>query len=323
MRWAVSAGVIVAIAGTARADEAVSRSGVTVHLEAPAACPTAAELAARVDAAIAGPVSPATVEVAIARRGGRFELALVIGGDRERVRRLRARECDEVVDAAALVLSLALLPAPEPEPEPEPEVDVAPEQVADLERPAPPGTEEEPPLRAERPIQRPARPISIALGAAAAVDGGTLPAIAGGVGVALSARRGDLGVHAAAIYFPTRRVVADPGMAGADISATAISARGCRRGGPLWLCLGAEMNLLAATGVGVENPERTGFVLWGLTAAARYQHAIGDRLSLAATAELVGHPARPAYFLENPHRLVHRPGWLSGRLWIAGEVVIF
>ena len=318
MRWAVSAGLIAVIAGTASADEATTRSGVELRLQAPEGCPTAARLAEKLDAAIEVEVVAATVQVTVTRSRRGFELELVIDERREQARRLRATRCDEVVDAAVLILSLALLPD-EPEPEPEPVAEARPA----LEEPPPPGTEEEPPVGIVRPL--PAGPrLSVSLGAAAAVDGGTLPGIAGGVGVALSARRGKLSLGATATYFPTHRAVIDPEMsAGAEINATAIGLRGCRRGGPLWLCLGGEVNILGAAGVGVETTERDEFLLWGLTAATRYELSLGRRLSLAATGELVGHPARPAYFLENPRRLVHRPGWLSGRLWLVGQIVIY
>lgn len=306
-------------------------AGVDIRLEAPAGCPSAAGVAAKLETAIEGAaLTPTSVHIRITADRGKYRLELVIGGDRERSRTLDGAWCEAVVDAAVLILSLALLPKSAPE---EPETAFEPgepgDQAADAELPAvppeppppPAGFEEDPP-EVTAPASPPPVPISMSLGAAAALDGGTLPGVAPGVGVAATARRAGLSLDLSAAYFPTHREVVEMGQ-GAAISATAINLRGCRATGPMWLCIGGEMNLLDGSGVGLAAAEDSRFFLWGFTGAARYQRRLGERLVMAATAEIVGHPARPAYFIDNPRRLIHRPGWLSARLWLVGQVVIF
>jgi hypothetical protein len=313
--------VIATIAGTAEADEA-SVAGVRIAVEAPDACPGASGVASRLEAAIEdAALTPTAVHIAVERGGAGFELELVIGGDLERSRTLEGADCEALVDAAVLILSLALMPD-EPTQAPEGDNQVADAELPALAPPEPAGFEEDPPEVVAKAT--PAVPISLSVGAAAAVDGGTLPGIAPGVGLAVSARRAGLTLDLAATYFPTHRTIVDAEMGhGAELNALAVNLRGCQATGPLWLCVGGELNLLNGIGVGLESAEKSRFSLWGFTGAARYQRVIAERLSMAATAEVVGHPARPAYFIDDPRRLVHRPSWLSVRLWLVGQVVIF
>jgi hypothetical protein len=270
------------------------------------------------------------VHIAVIAVGSGFELELVIGNDRERSRTLRGAWCGAVVDAAVLILSLALLPEADPAPEPAATPD-SNDQISDAELPAVPPTPAPPPAGFEEdppevvaPAPAPDVPISLSVGAAAALDGGTLPGIAPGVGLAVTARRARLSLDLAATYFPTHRAVVNEEMGtGGELNAMAVNLRGCGATGPMWLCIGGEMNVLRGTGVGLESAEATRFYLWGFTGAARVQRRFGDRVVMAATAEIVGHPARPTYFIDNPRRLVHQPGWLSARLWLVGQVVIF
>lgn len=333
MRWAVCAGIATLPAilpGRAAADQA-EVGGVEIELEAPASCPDAAEVAARLETAVEGAaLTPTSVHIRVAKTGAVFELELVIGEDRERRRRLRGEWCGAAIDAAVLVLSLALLPDSPTSADDAGDLPPA-DQIRDVEEPmvppppppAPAGFEEDPPeVVAEAGPG--SVPISMSIGAAAAIDGGTLPGLAPGVGIAMTARRAGLTLDLAATYFPTHTAVIDREMnQGGAINATAINLRGCRATAVVWLCVGGEMSVLGGSGVGLGAPEETRFFLWGFTGAARYQRALGDRLVMAATAEIVGHPARPSYFIDNPRRLVHQPGWLSARLWLVGQVVIF
>jgi hypothetical protein len=276
--------------------------GLDLSVSAAPACPAAAELLNRRLAARLAGAEPPSARVAVSIREGASGLELSVeiaqpGTGAAGSRVLHGESCEGLIEAAALVVAMALkLPPPRRAATPPP-IDTAPAASVALAAPPPPPASE------------------VRVGGAAAIDGGTLPEVAAGLGLAAAVRGERLGARRA-------RIASDPDVGG-DIAALAAAAAACYRPGPLWLCAGAEIAALRGAGVGVEQPETTSFWLLGAAASARWEHHLGDRVVATLGGELVGHPIRPRYSLSNPERLVHRPGWLSARLWLGAEVVIF
>ncbi|MFO0588285.1 MAG: hypothetical protein U0441_12125 [Polyangiaceae bacterium] len=88
---------------------------ITLHWTAPAECPAADDVAARMNRLLGGPPKPgdhkleATATVEPLPRGYRLEIT-VTSGDYSSTRILQGAQCDAVADAAALVIALAFDP---------------------------------------------------------------------------------------------------------------------------------------------------------------------------------------------------------------------
>jgi hypothetical protein len=306
-----SAWILAVLCASVPARAGASPEGLDLSVSAAPACPAAAELLNRRLAARLAGAEPPSARVAVSIREGASGLELSVeiaqpGTGAAGSRVLHGESCEGLIEAAALVVAMALKLPPPPRAATPPPIDTAPAaSVASAAPPPPPASE-------------------VRVGAAAAIDGGTLPEVAAGLGLAAAVCGERLGLGLSVSYFPARRarIASDPDVGG-DIAALAAAAAACYRPGPLWLCAGAEIAALRGAGVGVEQPETTSFWLLGAAASARWEHHLGDRVVATLGGELVGHPIRPRYSLSNPERLVHRPGWLSARLWLGAEVVIF
>ena len=304
-----------------RAETPDPTAAVDLAVYAPPNCPRAIELRQRLAARLTDKqlaASRVVVTIAETEDESRPSLEIqIIGADGNiaEPRRLSGSSCDELLTAAALILSIALVPADEVDPSDglaQIEIDDATERDLKFTRPPTPTRD------------RASLPVVVRLGAATAIDSGTMPEVAPGIGVVAALAHRFLRVELAALYFPKRRTIADSTlMAGGDLSAYTTTARACLKPASVFLCGGGEWSLVTATGVGTDNTATETFYLWGLAVGSRWEARLGERVVFAIAGELVARPQRPEFRISNPDRIVHRPGWLSARLWLSGEVAIF
>lgn len=239
-------------------------------------CPERAWVLARIEAQLARPLGRArTTLVAHARideRGGTYVLSLdTAHGDNRGSRRFEARRCDEVSQAAALVLALSIHATWAEQQD----------EAAIAEVPSPPAREpaDDPSASLtapERGVTRRsrARPTRYATRAGALVERGLLPRI--GVGVELSGtaswRRSHL--ELTGLWLPPVRSAASPDGARVDVSLFAARAGYChtlvgsrppRPRVQLFGCAGLELGRASGQGVGLARPEHR-VSLWSAAA---------------------------------------------------------
>lgn len=99
-RIAVVAALMLGAPASARADEAEP-----VAWRAPAGCPTAFELRARVEARLGAPLASGSVRVTIVVRRTRQQLVARLTIAAEPLRTLTSRDCDQLADAVALIVA--------------------------------------------------------------------------------------------------------------------------------------------------------------------------------------------------------------------------
>ncbi len=293
---------------------------VDVNVYAPEGCPGTDELRKRLAARIGtGRLAPSRVVVTIepafdhARMLLEIQIIDAVGAMAE-PRTLRGENCEELLSAAALILSIALVTEGEVADSTSPQTSIA--DAAERNRPF---------TRRAHPSIAPQQDAIIGrVGAVMAIDGGTLPSVASGAGVFLGVENGPLRIEIGGLYFPKRRTITDAiTMSGGDLSSFTVSARACYGVGRVALCGGGEWALMLATGVGTDENSTRSFFLWGLTGAARWEVRLGERVVISTIGELVGRPRRPEFRISNPDRVVHRPSWLTVRGWLYGEVAVF
>ena len=264
-------------------------------------------------------------------------------------RSIEAASCDGLADAAALIVALAFDPdavaataerargggdgqaatTPFEQPEP-PSFETLPPAPPKLVPPLalPPPT----PPRVARVASnhRDGEPLRWAVSLNAAVDVGSLPAPAFGLGAALSAsaRLTSLFRIRAALrpvlFFPQHAFLAGSNAVGGDFDFFNVGLAGCPElsvaDADVGLCVGMELGRMAAEGFGVDTPERQA-VLWsalplGLSAGWRFYRPFGLRLDLGAAVPL----SRPRWLLEDIGD-VDRPGVVAARGFFAIESV--
>ncbi|MBX3130614.1 MAG: hypothetical protein KF718_28100 [Polyangiaceae bacterium] len=304
-----------------------ARAGEPIELEwsAPDGCPTRQDVLSRA-AALLGQTES---EQRILARGriraaeGEFELELeTVTSDGTGRRRLRAGQCEELAQPAALLLALAVNPAvtaPEPappEPTPEPAaLDSTPPAAAPAAPVAPP--------RGPRPAEgaRESR-WAARLGLGVAGDVGALPTPAPGIAGSVGAALGGTTLEARLTVLLEQRTEVGGGRGGAfTLTTGGLSACHDVAAAPVLLapCLGVEVGRLSGAGFGVTEPG-SGSALWvaGL-AGLRGVEALTDGLGVWVGAELVVPVGRPEFVLENVG-VVHRPARAGGRAAIGAEV---
>ncbi|HEU4407493.1 MAG TPA: hypothetical protein VFS43_19665 [Polyangiaceae bacterium] len=277
--------------------------------DAPAYCPSSARVLARAGeelgdlAARPLPRVRARGEVRPAEGEGRWRLSLRTEGPRgDGERALEADSCEQLADAAALVLALLVRSEFERTSAPEPKRSPAP---------APPAG---PRLRA-------------ALRLGALVDAGSLPALAPGVGAAVAIARGTLGAEATgAAFFPRREQEGPRSGTGGDIGLAAGGLRACYRpfrpfagGWDAGGCAGAEVGYVWGEGFGLANAKQ-GAGLWsGALAGAWVSAPLGGvpfALRLGAEG---GRTLRAPYFDIEGYGRVFEPSPWFGRLGLGLE----
>jgi len=203
----------ILLAGTATAEQSPTQAGWWLQWNAPEACPTQAAVQAEVHSLLEGStrtgVSLAVSGVALAVNDG-YEVELRFDskeGPGQRV--LTGRDCKEVAKAAALVIALAIDPGVTIDPNRQSALEAPTETPPPEPSPTPPGTSPAEPTkdRQRRPAPPPAPaplPLSIEGALGAAVEWGTLPDLALGVGAGASLGIGAFRATLLGDLFPAR-----------------------------------------------------------------------------------------------------------------------
>jgi hypothetical protein len=298
---AVSALLLAAPVAAPRAQPAPARAGeadgVALDWVAPAGCPGAGELRARIAEAAGGELAGGPAWVRAARRAdGRWVASVRAAG---RSRELVGDTCGEVAAAAAVIVGLALRApaAPEEPGEPASDDEVPPGATLAMAAPRSPGTAD--PLRADR-VDRSLRRAASAVRDASASFGAHLGAL--GVvapyarfGAALRGRRvaasveGSIARGEHAVSMPAGQVAAQKTLLSAG--ATGCLAADSR----LWLCAGAEAGRMAAeVSTGMDRDSGAG--LWlAAHAGPSASWPIGGAVDLVIEAEAVVPLAYPRF----------------------------
>ena len=251
----------------------------------------------------------------------RLELTL---GDTSPTRRVAASSCDELGDAAALLIALSIDPTLDPSASASTAPATALEPAAPLE-PLPASSEPAAPSpTAPVPEQRAteAEPWQLRLGAGLALWARRLPGLAPGAQGHVSLGRGRASLSLDLGFFPPQHA----GIAGSEA------------GGELWLAsagpklgyaivlgaasvtprLGAELQLLQGSGSGVENPSSAQAVLVGVEAGARVSLELAKSWQGYAEGAVSALVWRPRFVLDGVGQ-VHQPERLGLRFGLGAE----
>lgn len=328
--WAALSGAAILVLFQSRA-AAEPSARVELTWQAPAGCPGRDEILAKARTLMGGHGTRSVSAVGrIEPRPSGFELVLSAQGtDVELRRRLDGGSCQELGDAAALILAMAARPEL-----PQSRESAAPASPAPAAPPSPSRVEAR-----RKPLDSAPRPPRVAKGeadrgatarsnraarfdflAGSLVDAGSLPAptlhLVGGVGL-----RGDAGgVEGQFRYWLERDREVVPGKGG-ELALAAGALLGCLAGPPrAAVCAGAELGQLRGRGYGTDNDE-TRRVVWVAGILSGRMVAIQSRwLRMGGLVE-VGVPVRQYEFLlEGLAPVVHRPWVLCPRAGVWGSI---
>ncbi|MEZ4447845.1 MAG: hypothetical protein R3B09_00110 [Nannocystaceae bacterium] len=324
-------------------------SGGAVHLEwdAPAGCPSAAEVSAQIDAHLAGtPRGDGSVEASakVTRRGGAYVLELrSVVRDQPGARTLRGRECGSLARAAALVVALAVDPSlgeRQGDDEGAP-VDAGVDVDADADAPLAGAGEASVPAEPEAAATEPevtdpevvapttAPPSNdrrgrlrdrFALRLLGGAEVGALPGVGGLVGASIGHVWPRARVELTGVYLPPRRVAVpyEGAVGSATFQLGAAGARGCgqvvRGRFEVPLCAGIEAGVLDIVTADF-RPDGSRRAPWvagsaGATLVVRALRVLG----VVVAAELVVPFTRPTTIVgSDTSEVVHRPAPVTGR----------
>ncbi|MBX3207130.1 MAG: hypothetical protein KF764_18935 [Labilithrix sp.] len=330
MRWARAAavgGIVTSVTTVARA-EAPPALPLELAWDAPAGCPDAAFVTARVEAILRGPPAAPVAVVArgtVERAGAAYHLALTLRtGDLEETRAFDAATCAALAEAAAVVVALAIDPSrddastertPPPEPTPAPE--------------APPPPPAARPKRNRSPTSpRPPAPISrVALGLGGALGLGALPEASGAVLVSgtLRLERVRVGLLGS-VTMPVSATF--DRSAGATFHQLEAGAFGSYLVpiGPVAIGPAANLELshVRVRGFGIREPKLSTTFWPTAVVGARLEAKLASRLGLFSRADALFPIAAPAFSLATPEGSVrlHEPGLPALRLSLGLEIVL-
>lgn len=217
-----------------------------------------------------------------------------------RTRELFVGTCDEASDAAAVAIAMAVTSS---------------EELAEPARSEGVSSAAVPPM--EQPDSQPPAPTpwQMSFGVFGALDHGALPTLSAGAEGTLSASHGALQITALGAYFAPRTAQLADGRGGEfSLALGGLLVCGQHRKGRLVLraCAGAELGVLRAKGIGLNQP-RLGSAPWQ---ALRGQVAVGweivPRVLLVAELALTLPLAQPAFLVDGEDR-VHTVGPVTER----------
>lgn len=322
-------GVVTSVTAVARAEEPPPLP-LELAWEAPAGCPDAASVTARVEAILRGPPAAPVAVVArgkVERAGATFRLALTLRtGDLEETRAIDAGSCAALAEAAAVVVALAIDPSKE---------DASPEPAAPPEPPPPP--EPAPPPSAPAPRRKPKRPpppsrppsdvSRVALGLGGAFALGALPEASGAV-VASGTLRLDR-VRVGLLGSFTLPVSASfDRTAGATFHQLELGAFGSYLVplGPVALGPAAnlEVTQVRVRGFGIRDPKLSTTFWPTAVVGARLEAKLSSRLGLFSRADALVPLAAPAFSLatSSDNVRLHEPSLPSLRLSLGLEIAM-
>jgi hypothetical protein len=335
-RWRRAAGSLVAAAAASSASPRVARATEDLPLpivawSAPLECPNAESVVQRLmtlsGANAARLAQAGAVRGEIHRAERDWVLSLEIAAPPSSAggapvsapaRVLRAEQCDDLAEAAAVAIALALGGAPEPEAA-APTPPSAPAAVVPAAEVPPVAGEDELADDADDSTERGATPLGFVAGAEAVFDSASLGGAAVGVGAEAQLRIAELGIGAYAIGLPSYQIPVATAQY-VELSLWAAGLRGCYRASDalfvLDLYAGAELGALGAAGRGLLDAsmrrDAWGAATWG----AHVGIDLVAHLRLGARFEAVLPLSRPRY-LVNATEVVHEVPSASVRLGLS------
>lgn len=318
--------LLLAVPVSARAAEGTLHLGWT----APSECPSREEVLARTARLLGRDPDtmlerPFSIDAAVERLpddAWRLQLTL---GDQSPLRTVTATSCDELGDAAALLIALSI----DPNLDPSAAATAPPVAAATQPAPAPPPQQPAPataPAAVAPPRPEPAAPASVPLqlrlGAALSLWTGRLPGVAPGALARVSVARRRLSLSVDVGFFPPRHA----GIAGSEA------------GGELWLAsvgpklgyalaagaasivpqVGLEAQWLRGTGAGIEHPSSAQALLLSAEAGARASLVLSSRWNAFAEGAVSVLAWRPRFVLDRVGE-VHRPDRSGLRFGLGAE----
>jgi hypothetical protein len=298
----------IAVSTVVGSSAVASPAAVTVTWSAPATCPTqqaAVERIERMLGSFAQDAPHIEANLAVEHDAATWRLRLAI---RNRTATLGERElmgntCEEVLDAAAVIVALAVH-----------------EDAAARAAPIAPSVQ-----AATSPIDAtadsaPQRSRQWLAGAVVGGEAGALPGVGPGVGATLAFARPPLRFELAGMFWMSRRaMLASAG--GGELEMVAATLRGCRTlgGSRIAACAGLELGSIHSSGVGTMNPMTywTSWIAPTLGVMGHWQ--LGRRTALVVHADLAVPARRPHFVILGVDGDVFRPAPVAGRMAIAIE----
>jgi len=285
--------------------------------KAPARCPRADDVQARVERRLGGPVDDAVrgVEVRITREGAGFVAeidarALTVAND---VRTLRSARCDELADAIAVILARLAS-------EQRHRLSIAPEPVLAVELPPARSEPALPSVSVRRDVAAPVSPVRAKKwGGGMRLLGlsgvGALPRINIGVELAAYARRDTAFAElAAGIWVPQEARLDPGGPARVDVSLKVVTLRAgwATERLPIRAWLMGEAGELAGAGIDVIDPRTASSAWFALGGGFGVAWPMAPHARLVGTFELAIPLKRTTFMLENGADL-YRPAAAAAR----------
>jgi len=294
------AAVLVVLAGASAMSSsarAQSPASTARSFRAPPECGTQADFTQAVEAKLGRPAPAsmlATCPVEIRIESAGFA-ALVEFATGERT--IHGSNCEDVVDAAALVVSTAIAAA-------------------------------EHDALATPPRSGGSRPSPWDGGVAGhlAADMGSVSeaGLAGGAAlwVAIRGWRAEVG---ATVFVPRESRIAEAPQAGAEIGLWAATAAVCRNAWNLSLCAGGEAGVMSAEGFGFHMSERSDVSWWAWTSSLRLPVRLNRHLTALASLQAVLPHAPPRFVanVDNSETVIFEPSGLILRLQLGVEAKFF
>jgi hypothetical protein len=304
--------VVTLLPGAARAVDAAGVPELSLTWQAPVGCASAPDVEGQFARLLGGPArtpSGKHVEASAIVRSpaqGRWilDLATVLDGAVGR-RSLQSDSCASVTAAAALILALMIDPAAAER------ADAAAQRLADAVIPPPPSSP--PPVSVTPPpVEPPLRTLSPYARAFAGAVVSLLPSPAPAAGIAVGAGRGRFGAELSFVATNKRREnVSGIATEGGDFQLLVGGARACgvvvARVVVGQVCLGAEVERLAGSGLGVATTyDKTVEMLAG-TGGLLVALPLGARVALTLDLDAAARPYHPAFDLVMGTRIFRVP----------------
>lgn len=320
--------------------------GVQVDWRAPAECPDAATFLRQLSGTVGRPLhfdpqATASLHANVVHDVGtapvvyRLELTTAVE-DQIEIRSLEAAECDDLIEASALVAALTLEPFARPESGRVPEPQPTSVEIPDA-RPATPVPQSESATKRvesraahQHPTPPSRRPTPPNIGAAfvdAGLGIGTTTTIAGGLIGGLGWQRGRARIEVSARHWFARRTRSSPG---SQLFATAAGLHGCfvpqTAHFEFPLCGGVSAGALTARGTGTAVAPQRQTVPWlAILTRAGVAWPVTPWLALRGGAELAAVPSRAVFHVKsaNGDRRVYAAPPVNARLTLGVELRFF
>lgn len=292
---------VLLVAGTASA-------GVTVTWSAPDECPERERVVERIDRELGGPaaqVEPAVeASLTVTHDDATWRLHVALRGPAASLgeRELEGASCEEVTDAAVLIVALAVRAEAAHEATPAPASPAAPVVIEN------------------HVVVHASPPITWAVAAGVGGEAGALPGAGPGFEVALAMQRSRLSVELAGMYWLGQRATLASSDAGGDVDLLAGTLRGCYAViATVGACAGVEVGALHAVGVNATDAmtHRTLWLAPAVGVVARWP--LGNRMGVVAHGDLAAPVTRPHFVLDGNPDDIFQPAPVVGRVGLALE----